>query len=146
MKYIKLFKYFLNEGFFKIITPNIENEIIDNRLYHVTSVKNAINILTHNYFRTSKGIINIRGLSTTYNINYNWGTSDVKFVLDYLKLKNDYELLYVDEELGFDEFEIKVVSDNIIPNARYYIKNIFYNGDNIILKKMISDLGFNTIN
>lgn len=106
------------------ITKEIEDQIKDNSLYHVTSKENAENILKHNYFRPSSGTIGIKGLSTTFDPNYNWGNAEVKFVLDYEKLKKDYPLFHINENLGIDEKEIKVTIDEPILDASKYIKHI----------------------
>lgn len=106
----------------------IVNEIVSNKkyLYHCTTRQNAINILKHNYFRTSSGIINIKGLSTTSDFKYNWGNCEVKFVLNRDKLSKNYKLVDVDEKLGFDESEIKIVSNDGILNANKYIVDVIY--------------------
>jgi len=107
-------------------------------VYHVTRLSSAKNILEHNYFRVSKGTIDLPGLSTTFNKNYNWGTKEVKFVLDLQKLRKDYDLYFVDEELnGLKENEIKICSKDggpILNAKKYIIKIICEKVDNDFLK------------
>lgn len=137
MKWIKLYEDFNEKFTIDIVNPEW---IKNNSLYHCTTEKNAINILKYNYFRPSKGIVGIMGLSTTFDSEYIWNSSDVKFVLDYLKLKNDYTLIYIDEKIGVDESEIKIVTETPILNIEKYIKDIEYFGSNIELNIMIKNI------
>ena len=110
---------FINETTIK--DADIDKLISDNSLYHATTKENAKNILKHDYFRTEAGITGIKGLSTTFDKGYRWGSNEALFMLDYEKLKRDFELIYVNEELGVDESGIKIVSTPPIMNAK---KNI----------------------
>jgi len=95
-------------------------------LYHVTTYKNAINILKHRYFRPSPGIVGIKGLSTTTNPNYWWGSKEVRFVLDSKKLNRKYKLKKVEEPIGVKEDEVKIVTNDIIKNIEKYIIRVEY--------------------
>ena len=99
-------------------------------LYHYTNKESARNILQHNYFRTSPGVINLRGLSTTYNSKYKWGSAEICFELDSAVLFRDFTLMYVDEELPtkngkLQEFEVKIICDSAILNASNYILDVY---------------------
>jgi 2'-5' RNA ligase/GNAT superfamily N-acetyltransferase/predicted GIY-YIG superfamily endonuclease len=101
-----------------------------NEFYHVTRYENAANILEHNYFRTTTGQ-NVRGLSTTKDPNYWWGSKEVRFVLDKQKLSEKYELksenetIYTEGSL-LNENEVVVLFDSAILNARDYILRVDY--------------------
>jgi hypothetical protein len=97
-------------------------------VYHCTNYEAAVNILNHDYFRSTKGKT-LKGLSTTTDKNYFWGSSDVRFVLDLDKLKKDYKIEETDEQLKsggnhLDESELVVVSDGAITSAHKYIIEI----------------------
>jgi hypothetical protein len=124
----------------KEIDKDIESKIKNNKLYHVTNIEASVNIMKHNYFRASRGTIGIMGLSTTFDPNYVWGRGEIKFVLDYKKLKRDFKLLFIDEGLnGVDESEIKIISNEAIMPANKYTSNIEYSGTNKQLKEMITN-------
>jgi len=102
-----------------------------NRLYHVTNYESATNILEHDYFRTTfGGISGIRGLSTTTDPTYFWGSKDVRFIIDRNLIGRDYNLVDVDEKLikasgkPLEEFEVVVEYDRAILNAHLYINKI----------------------
>jgi len=101
-----------------------------NELYHVTKFKSALNIMKHDYFRRSKGTIGLYGLSTTTDKNYWWGSEEVRFVINKKKIGRDYKLQDVDEGLGVNESEVKVLSNKAIMNAHKYIDRIEYFSSN----------------
>lgn len=138
MNNLKSYKKF-NESVILSINGYLHAQIINNGgyLYHVTTEHNAKNIIKYNYFRVSKGIAGLNGLSTTFDKNYFWGSSEVQFILSYDKLKDDFELKFIDEKLGINESEIKVLNNEAILNARKYISDIKYNGNNIEFQKEI---------
>lgn len=133
------FKIIIEEMISRKINKEIENKIMNNKLYHVTDEKSAQNIMKHNYFRPSLGTIHIKGLSTTFDPNYVWGGGDIKFVLDYQKLKKDFKLLFIDENLGIDESEIKIIHDSPIMPANKYVTNVIYRGNDKNFINLIKD-------
>lgn len=101
-------------------------------LYHVTTYKNAINILNYNYFRPSEGTNGLRGLSTTTDRNYWWGSREVRFVIDKKSIERYYELIDIDEGIymddgdKLDESEILIISDSAIKEIDRFIIRIEY--------------------
>jgi hypothetical protein len=107
---------------------------ITSELYHVTKYSSAKNILDHDYFRVGEGSSGGKGLSTTEDPSYFWGSKEVRFVLDPVKLANDYkgkkvaEKIYEGDKL-LEESEIRVMSDSAITDAHNYISRIQYNSN-----------------
>lgn len=102
-----------------------------NVVYHCTKYEGAMSIMTHDYFRSTKGKI-LTGLSTTTDKNYFWGSSEVRFVLDLGMLRKDYKVEETDEKIPvkgeptLDESELVVISDGAITEAHKYIIEIQY--------------------
>jgi hypothetical protein len=140
MKMINWVSLVFEEMINRKIDSNIESKIAKNGgfLFHVSPIQNSINIMKHNYFRPSPGTIHIMGLSTTFDPNYKWGSSDVKFVLDYKKIKKDFDMMFIDEGLGVDESEIKIIANSAILNANKYVVDVIYKGHDEKMLDLIS--------
>jgi hypothetical protein len=120
-------------------------------LYHATNYNAATNIIKHNYFRPSKGL-NLKGLSTTKDPNYNWGSVEVKFVLSRSELERDYDLVDEDEDLTYvdgshlNESEVVVLSDKAIMNAdKYIIKVLYKESDGNWYEEFLSELSISRL-
>lgn len=112
---------------------------INRSLYHVTDFKSALNIMKHDYFRTSKNAeTDKQGLSTTTDPLYFWNRKEARFILNTKKIKSKFKIRSIQPLKGIpNESEILILHDGPIKPAHMYIDVIeFYNTPDKIKEKI----------